>query len=121
MTGIEQTGVRRKGIIALGSVIGALLASTCCIVPLFLVTLGASGAWIGSLTAMAPYQGYVLAVTLAFIGLGFWHVYWKPKRDCDDGYCVAPGTDRVVKVALWVATLLVAAAFGVNYILPSFA
>lgn len=31
---------------AIGSVIGTVLASSCCLVPLLLVTLGVSGAWI---------------------------------------------------------------------------
>lgn len=34
--------------------LAALLASTCCLGPLVLVTLGFSGAWIGNLTALEP-------------------------------------------------------------------
>jgi len=46
----------KKRIAATGSVIGAILASSCCIVPLVLVTLGASGAWIGNLTVLESYK-----------------------------------------------------------------
>ncbi len=49
-----QDGTPGKRIAATGSVIGAVLASSCCIVPLLLVTLGVSGAWIGSLSALEP-------------------------------------------------------------------
>jgi len=45
---------RTQGILAAGGVIGALAASSCCIVPLALFALGISGAWIGNLTALAP-------------------------------------------------------------------
>ena len=40
---------------AAGGMLGALAASSCCILPLALFTLGISGAWIANLTALAPY------------------------------------------------------------------
>ncbi len=117
----ENSDDGRKGLIAAGGLIGAVLASTCCIAPLLLITLGVSGAWMGSLTVLAPYQGYVIAATLGFLGTGFWYVYWKPKQACEDGsYCASPTSDRVIKITLWFATALVALALGVNFILPFF-
>lgn len=111
----------RKSLMAAGGVIGALLASSCCIAPLLLLTLGVSGAWMGSLTALAPYQNYFITATLLFIGAGHWYVYWKPKKACEEGsYCASPTSDRVIKIALWFATVLVALALGVNFILPFF-
>ena len=75
----------------------------------------------GSLTVLAPYQGYFIAATLVFLGMGFWYVYWKPKQAGEDGsYCASPTSDRVIKIALWFATALVALALGVNFILPFF-
>ena len=47
-----------------------------------LVLLGVSGAWIGNLTALAPYKPYFVAGTLVFLGLGFWHVYFRPRPAC---------------------------------------
>ena len=115
----ENSDDGRKGLIAAGGVIGALLASTCCIAPLLLMTLGVSGAWMGNLTALAPYQFYFIAATLIFLGAGYWYVYWKPKKDCEEGtYCASPTADRVIKFSLWFATALVALALGVNFILP---
>ncbi len=111
----------RKSLIATGGVIAAILASSCCVVPLVLLTLGVSGAWMGNLTALAPYQGYFIVATLLFIGAGFWYVYWKPKKACEEGsYCASPMSDRVIKIALWFATILVALALGINFILPYF-
>src|SRR3546814_5428472 len=40
--------------VAAGALIGAGLASACCVVPLLLVMLGISGAWIANLTALEP-------------------------------------------------------------------
>lgn len=111
----------RKGLIATGGVIGALLASSCCIAPLLLVTLGVSGAWMGNLTALAPYQGYFIGATLLFLAAGYWYVYWKPKKACEAGsYCATPASDKVVKIALWVATVLIALSLAITYILPYF-
>src|SRR3546814_9143726 len=45
--------------VAAGALIGAGLASACCVVPLLLVMLGISGAWIANLTALEPYKPYV--------------------------------------------------------------
>ena len=45
-----------KSWLATGGILGALLASSCCIVPLVLISLGVSGAWIGNLTALEPYK-----------------------------------------------------------------
>src|SRR3546814_4499833 len=46
----------RTGWAAAGSILGAIAASSCCILPLVLFSLGAGGAWIANLTALAPYQ-----------------------------------------------------------------
>lgn len=121
MDSAQQQGPGRKRLAAAGGLIGAILASSCCIAPLLLLTLGVSGAWVGNLTALAPYQGYFIAATLAFLGAGFWYVYWKPKKACEVGsYCASPTSDRVVKIALWFATALVGLALAINSILPYF-
>lgn len=121
MESIEEQHAGRKRLAAAGGVIGAVLASSCCIAPLLLLTLGVSGAWVGNLTVLAPYQGYFIAATLAFLGAGFWYVYWKPKKACEVGsYCASPTSDRVIKIALWFATALVGLALSINFILPHF-
>jgi len=106
---------------AIAGVVGAVLASSCCVVPLVLVTLGASGAWIGNLSALAPYKNYFVLVTLAFLGAGFWQVYFKKKVVCEDGSCCAnPVSGRVTKAALWVATVLVFSALTIDWWAPLF-
>lgn len=117
----EAGADRQKGWLAVGGVLGAFLASVCCIVPLVLVTLGVSGAWIGNLTVLEPYKPYFVAVTLALIGMGFWHVYFKPKPTCADGsYCARPESSRLTKTALWLATILVLLAITINFWAPLF-
>ncbi len=106
---------------AIGSVIGAVLASSCCLAPLLLVTLGASGAWIGNLSALDPYKGYFSAITLIFLGLGFWQVFRKREIECEDGsFCATPTSGRITKSALIVATVLVIAALTIDWWAPLF-
>lgn len=103
-----------------GSVLGALAVSSCCVIPLALFSLGVTGAWIGNLAALYPYKTYVLVPTAAFLAGGFYMAYRKPKAGvCADGtYCATPMSDRINKVALWSAALLVLAALAFPYVAP---
>lgn len=115
----RAAGAKREGIVAAGGVLGALAASSCCIVPLALFSLGAGGAWIGNLTALAPYQPIFVTITLGFLGYGYYLVYWKPRKAYAEGAaCARLARRRVVKGALWAATLLVAAAIAFPYVAP---
>jgi mercuric ion transport protein len=106
------------GLVAAGGILGALAASSCCILPLVLFSLGISGAWIGNLTVLAPYKPYFVAGTFALLGYGYYLVYVKPKQACADGSCALPLPNRLVKLSLWIATLLVTAALAFDYIAP---
>src|SRR5882724_8305050 len=56
---------RLQNAAATGGLLGAVAASSCCMLPLLLFTLGASGPWIGMLVRLAPYQPYFIAVAVA--------------------------------------------------------
>lgn len=108
----------RARLIAAGGLLGGLAATSCCILPLVLFSLGISGAWIANLTALAPYKPYFAAGTLILLGYGFYLVYVKPKQACADGTCARPLPNRLVKSSLWIATVLVAAALAFDYVAP---
>ena len=110
----------RPGLLAAGgSVLGALAASACCIAPLALFSLGVSGAWIGNLTSLAPYQPIFVVATLGFLGAGFVMVYRKPKTVCPtEDACARPISTRTTKIALWSATILITAAIAFPYVTP---
>jgi len=117
---VEETADDRKQtIFASVGVIGAVLASSCCIVPLVFVMLGISGAWIGSLTALEPYKPVLAGMALVFIGLGFRQVYFKDKPACEEGsYCARPQSSVITKSALWVSTVVVTLALTINWWAP---
>ena len=110
---------RGRTLMAAGGLFGALAASSCCILPVVLFSLGISGAWITNFTRLAPYQPYFLAATLVFLGTGYWLVRRASKRACDDGEaCARSLPNRLVKAALVVATVLVIAALGFDFLAP---
>ena len=104
-----------NGWFATGGLAGALLASSCCVVPLVLVTIGVSGAWIGKLTALERYSPIFIAVALLCIGLGFWNVYFR-----QGGSCATERSAVVAKIVLWVAAVLTLVALTTNWWAPLF-
>ncbi|KDA00055.1 MULTISPECIES: mercuric transporter MerT family protein [Hyphomonas] len=112
---------KRRSLLATGSVLGAILASSCCIVPFALISLGVSGAWIGQLSALEPFKPYFIGVTMFLLALGFWHVYFKKPKPCEDGsYCARPESSRLTQLALWIATALVILATSIDFWAPFF-
>ena len=73
---------RGTTLIVAGGLLGALAASSCCLLPVVLFGLGISGAWIENFTQLAPYQPYFLAVTGVFLGTGYWFVNRASRRAC---------------------------------------
>ncbi len=120
VTATEGSGGERSRVrlIAAGGILGALAASSCCILPLVLFSLGISGAWISNFTALASYKPYFAAGTLALLGYGYYLVNVKPKQACADGSCAQPLPNRLVKSSLWIATVLVVVALAFDYIAP---
>ena len=111
----------KQRLMAAGGLVGALAASSCCILPLVLFSLGVSGAWIGNFTRLAPYQPYFLAVTTGCLGYGYWLVYRSTKLACADGdACARPLPNRLVKTGLILASLLAVAALGFDFLAPLF-
>jgi len=97
----ERDEAGRQRLVAVGGIFGALAASSCCIVPLILFSLGIGGAWIGNLTALAPYKPFFVAGTAGLLGYGFYLVYWKARRACAEGAaCARPISNRLVQFAL---------------------
>jgi len=106
-------------VVAAGGLLGALAASSCCILPVVLFSLGIGGAWIGNFTQLAPYQPYFLAATAVCLGTGYWLVHRASKRACADGEaCARPLPNRLVKIALVAATVLVVIALGFDFLAP---
>jgi mercuric ion transport protein len=110
---------RGTTLMAAGGLLGALAASSCCILPVVLFSLGVSGAWIGNFTQLAPYQPYILTATIVFLGTGYWLVHRASKVACVAGEaCAHPLPNRLVRIVLVVATVVALAAVGFDFLAP---
>ena len=108
-------------LLAGGGVLGAVAASSCCLVPLALFGLGVGGAWIGYLTRLAPYQPYFLAVAAGCVGFGYWLRQRSEKIACSDGeICARSVPNRMVAIGLVFATILIVAALTLDLLAPLF-
>ena len=104
---------RTQRLLAAGGILAALGAASCCVIPFALFTLGLSGAWVGNLTALEPYQPAFAAFAAGCLGYGFYLVYRKPKVVCAEGsYCAKPSSNRTAKAGLWIASFLTIIALG---------
>lgn len=105
---------------AVGSIIGALGigVTSCCIVPLVLLSLGLSGAWMGSFAVLAPYKPLFIIITAALLGYGHYLVYFARKESCEGEACPPPRAKRAMKIVLWSATVLALIGVGIDYAEP---
>lgn len=117
----EEAPRDRTWMAVAGGAVGALAAASCCVVPLALFALGISGAWIGNLTALAPYQPIFVALSAAALVYGFVRAYRSPMTLCDEGsYCARPASRRTLKLSLWLTTILVITAVAFPYVAARF-
>jgi mercuric ion transport protein len=78
--------------------LAALLASTCCLGPLVLITLGFSGAWISKLTVLEPYQPIFIGAALAALFYAGKRI-WRPAAQCAPGeVCALPQVKRAYQL-----------------------
>lgn len=115
----EHSGIAKA--LSVGGIFAALGAASCCVIPFTLFTLGVSGAWIGDLTALAPYQPVFIAAALACLGGGFVLLRRRSQSGCvDDAYCARPASDRIARIGLWTAAVLVIVAVLLPHLAPLF-
>jgi mercuric ion transport protein len=85
----------------------AIGASACCVVPLVLVSLGISGAWLASLTALEPYRPWFAGVAIAALAFAGWRLYGPASRCADDRVCADPRVLRRRRQLLWVTVAVI--------------
>lgn len=97
--------------------VAAILASTCCLGPLVLVSLGISGAWIGNLTVLEPYRPIFISVALIALFFAARSIF-RPAHACQPGeVCAIPPTRRVYKLMFWICAALVVVAIAFPYVM----
>jgi len=103
-----------------GAVVAAFASSLCCLGPLLFAALGLGGA--GLLVKLQAYRPYFAALTLALLGTGFYLTYRRPRLApatvgdgpaCD---CELPRANRLGRVMLWIAAVVVAGFLSFPYV-----
>ena len=87
-------------------VVAALLAASCCLLPLALIATGVAGA--GLMMTMMRYEWLTLPLGVGGLA-GAYVLYFRERRRCDTAGCRVVG-ERATKVMLGVATAVVAVA-----------
>jgi copper chaperone CopZ len=91
-----------------GSVLSAIAASLCCIGPLVVVIVGASG--FAAAELFAKWRPLFLAVTALMLAAAWYLTYRRPKADkCSTQGCPQNPLTKWNKVILWLATAFVIA------------
>ncbi|HWZ42652.1 MAG TPA: mercuric transporter MerT family protein [Candidatus Saccharimonadales bacterium] len=89
-----------------GSIVAAIAASLCCILPIVFALAGAGIA--GASAFFEAWRPELLAVTMALLGLGFYFAYRKPKQACAPGSaCERPTVNRAGRLWLWISAALI--------------
>ncbi|MBA2593860.1 MAG: mercuric ion transporter MerT [Pseudomonadota bacterium] len=100
--------------------LAAILASTCCLGPLVLMTLGFSGAWIGNLTVLEPYRPIFIGAALTALFFAGRRIF-QPVQACKPGeVCAVPQVRTVYKVMFCIVAALIVTAIAFPYVLPLF-
>lgn len=124
-------GTKAETVTKIGTVLSAVMASSCCWLPLVLLAFGVSGAGIAG--TMETYRPLFMVLTFGFLAAAFYFTYRPRKAQASEGDCCSTGPDcRAVsnkgtqrrlslmtlnKVMLWGVTLLaVLFLFFPNYV-----
>jgi len=88
--------------LAAGSVLAAIIASFCCILPIVFAVTGFST--LGASALFDAWQPYLLGLSFGLLGLGFYFAYRPRKEQCAPGSaCAMPTTTRAGRLMLWLA------------------
>jgi hypothetical protein len=108
---------RPKILGAAGGAVGlsavALAFGVCCVAPWAVTLLGVGGAIL--LARLAVFQPYVVAATLALIGVGFWYAY-RGRPATTDGAACAIENRRSLRWMVWIGAAIVVLADIASFI-----
>jgi len=99
-------GIKTSRLTMIGAIGAALAASLCCILPVAAAALGIAG--FAASEFFAAWRPYLLALTVALLGAGFYLAYRARTATCEpNSLCERPGFGRSSRAALWVVVALV--------------
>jgi copper chaperone CopZ len=98
----------------MGAIGAAVAASLCCVLPVAAAALGVAG--FAASAFFAAWRPYLLGLTVALLGAGFYLAYRAPTATCEpNSLCEQPGFVRSSRTALWLVAVLVAVLAAFPY------
>ena len=95
----------------------SVLPLSCCVFPVALSFLGASG--LAFAAALTPYRPYFLGLTVISLAAGIYFTYRPQKEPCEAGSsCAARKSRKWHVLFLWIVTVLVLALLVFPYVVP---
>lgn len=114
-----KTEKKQLGMLAMG-VFATLLASSCCVGPLLLVSVGIGGAWVGSLQLLEPYKPFFLGAALLAMVMAYRRIYRQQIACVPGEICALPQTRLLYKILFWLVSLLILLTLGFPYVVHYF-
>jgi len=103
-----------------GGILAAVWASICCGIPLLLVTLGISGAWISTLTSFAPLRPVFVGLALLLFGFAIQRAFFSAKACAAGASCANPRQQRNRRAVFMSLSVLFVAIFAFPWYAPLF-
>ncbi len=99
--------------------LGAVIASSCCVLPLGLAAIGAGAGVFGVLNEVAAWRVPLLTVSALAVA-GGWGAWWMKRSEaCATGpHCATPARTQSTTLLLMLASVIVIAAAGWEHIDP---
>lgn len=110
-----KTPTAENASIATGA-LAALGASTCCFLPLVLVSVGLGGAWIAQLSEMERFFPVFAGVAIAAFAFAFYRLYLRPAPTGPEAACISPPRRRRQRVVFWASLVGAKALIASPYI-----
>jgi hypothetical protein len=112
LSAVNPEKSNRSGVLVASSVVAAVLASFCCVLPIVFALTGFT--IMGASAAFGAWRPYLLMLTFGLLGLGFYFAYRPAKAECGPGgVCARPIPMGSGRLMLWLATaaVIIFAAF----------
>ena len=105
---------KKASLFAAGSILAAVIASFCCILPIVFALAGFS--ILGASAWFDAWRPYLLGLTFGLLTLGYYFAYRPGRVHCPPGSaCTISATNRSGRVVLWFATAAVILFAGFPY------
>jgi len=120
MSDLKKSNAQRGNGLLIAGILSAIGASICCVGPLVLLALGASGASIGSLTALEPYRPIFIGLTLLFLGSAFYRLYLARPACLRESTCANPHALKRQRFGFWIVVVVALGLIAAPWVAPLF-